>query len=303
MLNKDVSETRFKSQLKDKVNPKSSIYPIARSLYRSYCNFEGPLHLLPNFIIFGVSRSGTTSLYQYLSQHPNIEPCAVKEPRYFDMYYDRGINWYKMNFPSKFQKFVFTKIKHKKFITGEASGAYLQNPHAPKRIRSLDPNMKLILLLRNPVDRAFSHYIRKMKNGSEKLSFEDAIEQEKSRIKGEQEKMEQNEKYYSSIYHSLAYITTGLYVIRLKHWLKYFSMKQILVLENGEFLRDPEKVYNQTIEFLDLPKWKLSKYKKFSKQRLSVEMDSSTREKLLDYCKPFNEELYSLIGKRFDWDK
>ena len=258
---------------------------------------------MPNFIIFGVSRSGTTSLYQYLSQHPNIEPCAVKEPRYFDMYYDRGINWYKMNFPSKFQKFVFTKIKHKKFITGEASGAYLQNPHTPKRIRSLDPKMKLILLLRNPVDRAFSHYVRKMKNGSEKLSFEDAIEQEKSRIEGEQERMEQNEKYYSPIYHSLAYITTGLYVIRLKHWLKYFSMKQILVLENGEFLRDPEKVYNQAIEFLDLPKWKLSKYKKFSKQRLSVEMDSRTREKLLDYCKPFNEELYSLIGKRFDWDK
>jgi len=302
-MNKDVSETRFKSQLKDKVNPKSSIYPIARSLYRTYCNFEGPLHLLPNFIIFGVSRSGTTSLYQYLSQHPNIEPCAVKEPRYFDVYYDRGVNWYKMNFPSKFQKFVFTKIKHKKFITGEASGAYLQNPHAPKRIRNLDPNMKLILLLRNPVDRAFSHYIRKMKNGSEKLSFEEAIEQEKSRIEGEQEKMEKNEKYYSPIYHSLAYITTGLYVIRLKHWLKYFSMKQILILENGEFLRDPEKVYNQAIEFLDLPTWKLSKYKKFSKQRLSLEMDSKTREKLLDYCKPFNEELYSLIGKKFDWDK
>jgi hypothetical protein len=163
--------------------------------------------------------------------------------------------------------------------------------------------MKLILLLRNPVDRAFSHYIRKMKNGSEKLSFEEAIEQEKSRIEGEQEKMEKNEKYYSPIYHSLAYITTGLYVIRLKHWLKYFSMKQILILENGEFLRDPEKVYNQAIEFLDLPTWKLSKYKKFSKQRLSLEMDSKTREKLLDYCKPFNEELYSLIGKKFDWDK
>tara|TARA_B110001454_G_C12694062_1_gene423529 strand:- start:310 stop:1215 length:906 start_codon:yes stop_codon:yes gene_type:complete len=299
----NISETRFKSQLKDKVNSKSSIYPIARSLYRTYCNFEGPLHLLPDFIIFGVSRSGTTSLYQYLSQHPNIEPCAVKEPRFFDMYYERGINWYKMNFPSKFQKFIFTTIKHKKLITGEASGAYLQNPHAPKRIHNLNPNMKLILLLRNPVDRAFSHYIRKMKNGSEKLSFEEVVEQEKSRIEGEQEKMEKNEKYYSSIYHSLAYITTGLYAIRLKHWLKYFPMKQILVLENGEFLRDPEKVYNQAIEFLDLPKWKLSKYKKFSKQRLSINMDSKTREKLLDYCKPFNKELYSLIGKKFDWDK
>jgi hypothetical protein len=297
------SETHFKTQLKDKVDYNSQIYPVARSLYRTYCNFAGPFHVLPDFIIFGVSRSGTTSLYQYLSQHPNIEPSVVKELRFFDMYFDRGINWYRMNFPSKWQKFVFTKLKHKKFITGEASGAYLQNPHTPKRIHNLNPNMKLILLLRNPVDRAFSHYKRKIKNGSEKLSFEEVIEKEKSRINGEHEKMEKNEKYYSPIYHSLAYITTGLYAIRLKHWLKYFSMRQILILENGEFLREPEKVYNQAIKFLDLPEWKLSTYRKFSKQDLNIEMNPKTREKLLEYCKPFNEELYSLIGKRFDWDK
>jgi len=298
-----MSETQFKGQLKDKVNSNSPIYPIARSLYRTYCNLAGPFHMLPDFIIFGVSRSGTTSLYQYLAQHPNIEPCVVKEPRFFDMYYDRGIDWYRMNFPSKWQKFIFTKFKHKKFITGEASGAYLQNPHAPKRIHDLNPNIKLILLLRNPVDRAFSHYKRKMKNGSEKLSFEEVIDQEQSRIEGEQEKMEKNEKYYSTIYHGLSYITTGLYAIRLKRWLEYFSLKQILVLENGEFSRDPEKVYNQAIEFLGLPKWKLPKYEKFSKQRLSVDMNPKTRKKLLEYCKPFNEELYSLIGKGFDWDK
>ena len=93
-----MSETRFKTQLKDKVDYNSRIYPFARSLYRTYCNFAGPFHILPDFIIFGVSRSGTTSLYQYLSQHPNIEPSVVKEPRFFDMYFDRGINWYRMNF-------------------------------------------------------------------------------------------------------------------------------------------------------------------------------------------------------------
>ena len=116
-------------------------------------------------------------------------------------------------------------------------------------------------------------------------------------------KLEKNEKYYSPIYHSLAYIATGLYANRLKRWLKYFSMKQILVLENGEFLSNPETVYNQAIEFLDLPKWKLPKYAKFSKQKLSMDMDPKIREKLLEFCKPFNEDLYSLIGKRFDWNK
>ena len=298
-----MSETRFKTQLKDKVDSESSIYPYARSLYRAYCNLAGPFHALPDFIIFGVSRSGTTSLYQYLAQHPNIEPCVIKEPRFFDMYYDRGINWYRMNFPSIWKKFAATKLKHKKFLTGEASGAYLQNPHAPRRIHNLNPNMKLILLMRNPIDRAFSHYKRKVKNGSEKLSFEEVIEQEQSRIKGEMERMENDENYYSPIYHSLAYLTTGLYAIRLKRWLKYFSLKQILILENSELQREPEKVYDKTIEFLGLPKWKLSNFRKFSKQDLKLDMDPQTRKKLLEFCKPHNEELYSLIGRRFDWDE
>ncbi len=298
-----MSESRFKYQLKDRVNSNSSIYPYARSLYRLYCNVAGPFHVLPNFIIFGVSRSGTTSLYQYLVQHPNIEPCVIKEPRFFDMYFDRGLNWYKMNFPSRKQKFIFNKIKHKKLITGEASGAYLHNPHAPKRIYQLNPNMKLILLMRNPVDRAFSHYKRKVKNGSEKLSFEEVIDQEQSRIDGEMEKMKSNSNYYSPIYHSLSYLNTGLYIKHLKNWLKYFPLKQILILENGELSHDPQMVYDQAIEFLDLPKWKLSNYRKFSKQDLKLDMNQKTREQLLDYCKPFNEDLYSLIGKRFDWDK
>jgi hypothetical protein len=298
-----MSESRFKYQLKDRVNSNSSIYPYARSLYRLYCNIAGPFHVLPNFIIFGVSRSGTTSLYQYLVQHPNIEPCVIKEPRFFDMYFDRGLNWYKMNFPSQVQKFIFNKIKHKKLITGEASGAYLHNPHTAKRIYNLNSNMKLILLMRNPVDRAFSHYKRKVKNGSEKLSFEQVIDQEQLRINGEMEKMEKNQNYYSPIYHSLSYLNTGFYAEHLKKWLNYFPLKQILILENGELSRDPQMVYDQVIEFLGLPKWKLSNYRKFSKQDLKLDMNPKTREQLLDYCKPFNEELYSLIGKRFDWDK
>lgn len=298
-----MSETRFKKQLKDKVDSKSILYPYAKTLYRTYCNVAGPFHILPEFIIFGVSRSGTTSLYQYLAQHPNIEPCVVKEPRYFDMYYDRGINWYKMNFPSIWKKFFFNIIKKKTIITGEASGAYLQNPHAAKRIYQLNPHMKLIILMRNPVDRAFSHYKRRVKNGTEKLSFEDAIDQEENKIKGEMERMEKNENYYSSIYHGLSYLTTGLYAPRLKIWLKYFPLNQILILENSELLNDPESVYDKTLKFLNLPTCKLSNYKKFSKQDLKLDMNPKTREKLLKFCKPYNEELFSLIGHRFNWNE
>ena len=294
--------TRFKKQFRQNVNQDSKIYPYARLIYTFYCNFAGSFHVLPDFLIIGAARSGTTSLYQYLVKHPNIEPCAVKQLHFFDQYFQRGINWYRMNFPSNWQKFIFQRIKKSKFITGEATPYYLQNPHAPKRVYDLNSNMKLIVLLRNPVDRAFSHYNRRLKNGTEKLSFEEATDQEKNRIEGEMEKMEQNEDYFSYTYHQLSYISAGLYVLHLKRWLQCFPIEQILILENDEFLCNTQTIYNQTLEFLDLPKWNLSNYEKFEKSK-PFQMDPKTRKKLLEYCKPFNEELYSLIGRRFEWDK
>jgi hypothetical protein len=294
--------TRFKKQFRQKLNSDSKIYQYGRLFYGKYTKLIGPFHVIPDFLIIGAARSGTTSLYQYLVQHPSIEPCVVKQLHFFDEYYYRGIDWYRVNFPTIIKKFEIEKIKKIKFLTGEATPYYLQYPHAPRRVYELNPNMKLILVLRNPVDRAFSHYKRKFRNGSEVLSFEEVTEQEQSRIKGEMKKMEQNDNYFSHIFHRLSYITAGLYAIHLKRWLQYFPMNQIIILENEEFLKETPKLYNQTLKFLDLSKSELLNYKKFQKSK-PMEMDSKTRKKLIDYCKPFNEELYSLIGRRFDWDK
>lgn len=294
--------TRFKKQLRQKFEPTSTTYSYGRFFYKKYVELVGPFHVLPNFLIIGAARSGTTSLYQYLVQHPNIEPAVVKQLHFFDQYFDRGINWYRANFPTFLKKFTNEKIKKIKFLTGEATPYYLQNPNTPKRVFEINPKMKLVLVLRNPVDRAFSHYKRKSKNGSEKLSFEEATKQECSRINGEIEKMEKNENYFSHIYHSLSYIHAGLYVIHLKRWLQFFPMDQILILENEEFLNQTSKLYSQTLKFLDLPDFNLSNYTKFQESK-PMEMNVQTREKLLNYCKPYNEELFSLIGKKFDWNK
>jgi len=142
-----------------------------------------------------------------------------------------------------------------------------------------------------------------LNNGTEKLSFEEAIEKENSRIDGEQEKMEQNDRYYSENFHTNSYLNTGLCASRLKRWLEYFPLKQILIIENEDFLQNPQKIYDTTLNFLNLPNYKLPITKKFSKQKSSIHINPKTREKLVEYCKPFNEELYSIIGKRFDWEK
>ena len=294
-------DTRFKKQFRQNVNQNSKIYPYARSIYTFYCNFAGPFHVLPDFLIIGAARSGTTSLYQYLVEHPNIEPCVVKQLHFFDQYFQKGINWYRMNFPTIWKKFVFNKIKKKNFITGEATPYYLQNPQTPKRVYQANPNIKLILLLRNPVDRAFSHYKRRLKNETEKLSFEDATSQEESRIKGEMEKMEKNENYFSYTYHRLSYISAGLYAIHIKRWLQYFPKTQMLFLESDEFLRETPRIFSETLDFLNLPQFGLKNYEIFQKSK-PLEMNHETRKKLIEICKPYNDELYSLIGKRFAWE-
>ena len=117
---------------------------------------------LPDFIIIGCQRGGTTSLYNYITSHPDVEPASQKELHFFDYNFDKGLDWYKDQFPDN-------------KITGETSPYYIIHPHAPRRIAQAKPDVKILILLRNPGDRAYSHYNLEVKIGHEKLSFEDAI--------------------------------------------------------------------------------------------------------------------------------
>ena len=125
-----------------------AIYKFTKKLHRTYCTLTGFLHVLPDFYIIGTQKGGTSSLYGYLVEHTSIQPCYSKEPSYFDRYFDRGLDWYKVNFPFKIHRFIVTKILQKKFITGEASVRYLDHPYAAERIKEVTPNAKFIILLR-----------------------------------------------------------------------------------------------------------------------------------------------------------
>lgn len=117
-----------------------------------------PLRTLPEFIIIGAQKAGTTSLYNYLIEHPSIFPAFKKEVLYFDVNYRKGIHWYKSFFPTTIFKFLISKYSNRRFITGEASPYYILYPHAAKRIHSTLPKVKIIILLRNPINRSFSQY-------------------------------------------------------------------------------------------------------------------------------------------------
>lgn len=283
-------------------NRHARFWSIARSIYTGYTELAGPLHLLPNFLIIGAKKCGTTSLYLNLVKHPNVAPSSTKEIDYFNKYFEKGENWYRCCFPFKFYKFIAKDVLKKDLISGEATPTYIYHPLAPKRVKDLVQNMKLIVILRNPVERAFSHYSMEVRHGNENLTFEDAIEQEEKRLEGEFEKMQNDENYFSKKYEIYSYLSCGIYVNQLERWLKYFSRNQILVINSDDFKVNLNSTFNKVFEFLNLSKWEIKDYKEWEKSVYTEKINPDTRKKLVEYFKPYNEKLNNLLGTNFNWD-
>ncbi len=262
-----------------------------------------PIRILPSFIIFGVPRCGTTSLYNYLVQHPSIIPALTKEINFFALNFLKGVSWYKMHFPIILEKYKIKKDFRDYFMTGEGSATSIYHPHASSRIKKTIPNVKLIVMLRNPVDRALSQYFKIVKIGREKLSFEEAIKAEEGRIRDERKKMLQEENYYSLKIHRFSYLSGGKYIEYLKPWFDLFSKEQILVLKSEDLYEEPAKIYKKTLKFLNLPEWELPQYKKYNYLDDKPKMNPIIRKNLVDYFRPYNEKLYKYLGKNFRWEK
>ena len=297
---KNKKDEMLRQRVRKKIGKNKSIYHIANSAFDIYSKFFGNFYLLPDFLIIGAPRSGTSSLYSYLVQHHSILPCKIKEPNYFSMYYNRSPSWYKTFFSTKWNKFLCETKTKSKAITGEASTQYYWHPHVPKRVKKLIPNAKIIILLRNPIDRSYSQYEMEVRHDNEELTFEAAIKEEKNRISNEMDKMSHNEHYFSSKYTMYAYLEKSIYVNYIKNWLKYFPKDQFLFLKSETFFQETESILEKTFQFLDLPSQKFSNFKILRKGNYQP-IKKETRISLIDYFKPYNEELYSLIDQDFHW--
>ena len=185
-------------------------------LEKLYRGLTSPIRLLPDFLIIGTQRGGTTSLYNYLMGRPGVGPAAVKELHFFDKKFHKGSTWYRAHFPTGIQKYAFELTRKHHFVTGEASAYYLFHPHAPRRIAQLLPDAKLIVLLRNPIDRAYSQYNFEVDLGRESLSFEDAVAAEEERIGKERERILADERYVSFDHSRYSYLARGVYVDQLR---------------------------------------------------------------------------------------
>ncbi len=258
---------------------------------------------LPAFVIIGGQRCGTTSLYNYLAQHPRIAPALCKEVHFFDKNFGRGLAWYRAFFPTfstngsnSDGRFVAETV------TGEATPYYIFHPLAPQRIRDVLPGIKLIVLLRNPVDRAYSHYHHEVRMGVETLSFGEAIAQEERRLAGEAAKMLADQGCFSFNHQHFSYKARGVYVDQLKAWAKTFAKEQVLVLRSEDFYADPASTLETVLDFLGLPRWTPDTYLKYNKARYP-DMDAALRRELFGYFEPHNRRLSRFLGRDLGWDE
>jgi hypothetical protein len=266
----------------------------ARRIWRSGTS---PLRTLPDFMVLGAQKCGTTFFYQLLAQHPRVKPAFLKEVHYFDLNYRKGEYWYRSNFPLQ-------GSEDRDYVTGESSPYYLFHPHAPRRAAQLVPEAKLIVLLRNPVQRAYSHYqhqVTRVKGeGHETLTFERAIEAEEERLRGEVERMVQDEHYLSPNHRNYSYLARGLYVDQLSAWSKYFDGTQMLVLKSEDLFRDTPSILRATSDFLKIPYWAPEAYS-IPNRREYTDVSTTVRQRLEDFFRPHNLRLYEYLGVDLGW--
>ena len=265
---------------------------------RNIYALTGPIRSLPDFIIIGTARSGSTSLYYNICQHPCVLSAAYDELGYFDSNFHLGLNWYRSLFPTLFSKWI-VKQKKQFAITGEDTPFYIWNPLVAKRILKILPKIKLIVVLRNPVDRAYSNYHLGIRAGSENLSFEDAIQIELKKLNEINDEFEHNVEKYTI---PRSYIAKGFYANQLKIWLELFNSEQLIIISTEDLESNPQGTLDRIYDFLKIPKnHKLIPEKQ--KKASYPKMKNETREFLINLYKKNNAELFSMIGQKFDWDK
>ncbi len=252
----------------------------------------------PDFLIVGAQRCGTTSLFRALIAHPDVTPPLFhKGVHYFDVNYNRGQNWYIGHFP----------LRHRPRLgrlgptrTGEASPYYLHHPLVPERIAADLPDVRLIVLLRDPVERAYSAHRHELLRGFETEDFERALDLEPQRLVGEEERLREDSGYRSIAHQHHAYVGRGEYATQLQRLFTFVGRERVLVLDSDVLFQNPEPSYTRVLSFLELPPWGPAPFRQHN-ARPRGPMAASTRARLEEHFAPHDAALAELIGETPSW--
>lgn len=271
----------------------SRLRSAAKSVYSTAGRVAPQRRALPDFIIVGAQRSGTTSLYNCLAEHPDVARALTKEVRFFDVQYDRGIDWYRSNFVSTAARRRHQNATGRRLVLGEASPDYLFYPLVPGRLARDLPEAQLLVVLRNPVDRAFSHYWHQVTRGHESLTFEEAVRTEPARISDRSTGV-------SYATHHFSYLTRGHYAEQLEHLFAYVPRDQVLVEFSDELFTTPAVVLDRICDFLGLERMALDALPELNGFSQG-EMGADLRARLERYFAPHDRALEDLLGRALPW--
>lgn len=253
----------------------------------------------PDFVVAGAQRAGTTSLFRALMQHPQVvRPSMHKGVNYFDVNYPKGPRWYAAHFPLRMTARLRTARAGAPCVF-EASGYYLYHPLAVERLAADLPDTKVVVMLRDPVERAFSAYKHEVARGFEHESFERAIELEGERIAGEEDRMREDPTYTSFAHRHQSYLHRGHYADQVERLLRHVPRERVHLIESERFFTDPAPVFAGLTDFLGLAVHTPRHFDQYNARPGA--MDAETRGFLREYFGPHDERLAPLLGRVPGW--
>jgi hypothetical protein len=254
---------------------------------------------LPDFYIIGSMKSGTTGVFRTLQGHPDIVSGKKKEIHFYNTNRDMSTLYYKSFFPRR-DMLEARDNAYGRQIIGEATPDYIFHPAAPERCAAVTPDAKFILLMRNPVDRAFSHWKQGKRFAFEPLDFETAISVEAARLDGEAERLTRDRYYYSYNHQQYSYLARGRYVEQIENWLHIFPRERFLFIQSEAIFSDPSRYFSEITNFLGIDNVVVNNFAvRF--EGIDGQLDHGIRSRLFNYFSPYNARLYELIGQEFDW--
>jgi hypothetical protein len=271
------------------------------TLVRGVGRASASMRFLPNTLIAGGQRCGTTSMYRALAQHPGaFKPNLHKGVHYFDTEYERGIAWYRSHFPLERTVSKTANELGATPIIYESSPYYGFHPLAADRFSNDLPGVRLIILIRDPVERAYSAHAHELARGYETESFERALELEQRRLEGEEEKLRANPTYVSHAHQHQAYVGRGQYVELLRRLEGVLGRERLHVVDSHQFFSEPERTFDDVLGYLKLPAAPGIQFERHNARPRSP-MSDELRTRLAEHFRPYDEALVEWLGWRPTW--
>lgn len=260
----------------------------------------------PDFLVIGTKRGGTTSLYNYLQQHPSLlglfpQPRGRKSTDHFFASGGRSERWYRSHFHTEAYRARVARREGERPLGGEASPYYLWDPRIAHRVHAAYPQVKAIALVRDPVERAWSHYQERTENGVEPLGFAEALAAEEARTAGELDRMLADPAYHSTAHDWYTYRARGIYLPQLRNWLSVFPAEQLLVLRSEDMYDDVQAVFDRICAFLGVREYPLPDVRPRNASRTKSSVPQPCRRELAEFFEPHNRALEEFLGRDLGW--